>query len=72
MRKGHLPADSKRYAEQAFREKERWHRRQERMSLTLKIVVLDRLWEMAKELPKLENEVEVRNRAGGQERLLPL
>jgi len=54
MRKGDLPADSRRYAEQAFLEKEKWHDRRERMSLTRKIEVLDRLLRMAKELPKLD------------------
>jgi hypothetical protein len=71
MRKGHLPADSKSYAEQAFREKERWHHRRERMSLTRKVEVLDRLLAMARDLPRLENEVETRNRTGSQERVLP-
>ena len=54
MRKRHLPLDSKRYTEQAFKEKNMWHRRQERMSLTRKLEVLDRLREAAKALPKLE------------------
>ena len=54
MRKRHLPTDSKRYTEQAFKEKKMWHRRQERMSLTRKLEVLDRLREAAKALPKLE------------------
>ena len=55
MRTVHLPADSRRYTEQAFLEKEKWHRRRERMSLTRKIETLDRLLKMAKDLPRLES-----------------
>ncbi len=54
MRKKALPADSISYSKQAFLEKANWHRRQERMSLTRKIEVLDRLLQMAQSLPKLE------------------
>jgi len=53
MKKGHLPADSKTYGELAFREKERWHRRRAKMSLSRKLEVLDRLRERGKELAKL-------------------
>lgn len=56
MRKTHLPTDSKSYSDQAFREKEMWHRRRERMSLTRKIEALDRLLTMSKSLPKLEGK----------------
>ena len=54
MRKVHLPTDSRRYTERAFLEKEKWHRRRERMSLTRKIEVLDRLLLMARDLPRLD------------------
>ena len=50
-----LPADSKGYSDRAFVEKDRWHRQKARMSLTRKIQALDRLLEMAKFLPKLED-----------------
>ena len=53
MKKKPLPAGSKRYSEQAFLEKEKWHRRQARMSLTRKVQALDRLLERARNLPKL-------------------
>jgi hypothetical protein len=43
MPKMSLPPDSKTYAEQVFREKEKWHRRQERMSFERKLEVLERL-----------------------------
>ena len=49
-----FPADSRRYSELAFREKAKWHRRRERMSLARKIEVLDRLLLMGRDLPKLE------------------
>ena len=48
-----LPADSKRYAELAFREKEKWHRRRARMSLARKLEVLDRLRGIYKERPRI-------------------
>ena len=51
-----LPADSRRYAEQAFLAKEQWHRRQAGMSFTRKVQAMDQLWEMAKELPRVESE----------------
>ncbi len=51
MAKIKLPADSKAYGEFAFREKEKWHRRRARMSLSRKLEVLDRLREMGKQLP---------------------
>ena len=53
MKKERLPASSKRYSEQAFVEKEKWHRRRARMSLERKLQALDRLLEMSKYLPKL-------------------
>ncbi len=56
MSKERLPASSKRYAKRAFQEKEKLHRRRERMSFTRKLEALDRLLEMAKELPKLHGE----------------
>ena len=55
MKKVHLPNDSRRYTERAFLEKEKWHRRRERMSLTRKIEVLDRLLLLARDLPRLES-----------------
>lgn len=53
MKMADLPADSRLYAEKAFREKEKWHRRRSRMSLTRKIRALDRLLLMAEEIPRL-------------------
>ena len=43
MEKRLLPPDSKTYGELAFREKEKWHLRQERMSFKRKLEVLERL-----------------------------
>jgi len=37
----------------AFREKEKWHRRQARISLTKKIEALDRMLEGRKRIPKI-------------------
>ena len=51
-----LPADSKSYSEQAFLEKEKWHRRRARMSFVKKLEALDRLLEMGKQLPKLTGD----------------
>ena len=48
-----LPADSKAYAELAFREKEKWHRRQARMSFACKLEVLDELRQRGKILKEL-------------------
>ena len=48
MKKIPLPPDSKTYGELAFREKEKWHRRQERMSFKRKLEALDRLREMTR------------------------
>ena len=48
-----MPADSRLYAEKAFREKENWRRRRAHMSLTRKIQALDRLLLMAEEIPRL-------------------
>ena len=56
MSKERLPASSREYAGCAFVEKEKWHRRRARMSFTRKLEALDRLLEMAKELPKLHDE----------------
>lgn len=56
MRTDYLPTDSRRYSERAFEEKKKWHRRQERMSLTRKIEVLDRLLEAARHLPRLQRD----------------
>ncbi len=53
MPKKDLPADSKSYAELAFREKERWHRRRARMSLARKLEVLDRLRGLYKKRPRI-------------------
>jgi hypothetical protein len=53
MRKERLPADSARYAEMAFREKEALRRRRSRMSLARKLEMLDRLLAASKELPGL-------------------
>ena len=43
MKKKTLPSNSKAYMELIFREKEKWHRRQERMSFKHKLEVLERL-----------------------------
>ena len=43
MKKETLPPNSKTYGELAFREKEKWHLRQERMSFKRKLEVLERL-----------------------------
>ena len=53
MPKKNLPADSKSYAELAFREKEKWRRSKARMSLARKLEVLDRLRELYKERPEI-------------------
>lgn len=53
MKKELLPASSKRYSQQAFVEKEKWHRRRARMSLEKKLQSLDRLLEMNRYMPKL-------------------
>ncbi len=53
MAKIPLPADSKSYAELAYREKEKWHRRQARMSFKRKLEVLDRLRQRGLELKSL-------------------
>lgn len=55
MKKASLPADSKSYTEMAFREKEKWHQRRAKMSLTKKIETLDRLLEMRKHIPKISS-----------------
>ena len=53
MNKVRLPKDSRRYAQAAFRAKERWHRNRSRMSLTRKLQALDRMREAARTLPRL-------------------
>ena len=53
MRRVSLPADSKRYSEMAFRQKESYHQRRRRMSFARKLVVLDALLEARRHLPKL-------------------
>ena len=53
MKNEHLPADSKTYKELAFRGKEKWHRRQTRISLTKKIEALDRKVEGREHTPKI-------------------
>ena len=65
MRKEALPADSKLYSKLVFLEKEKWHRRRERMSFTRKIEVLDRLLKMAVELPKLDGTEDEHRRSSG-------
>ena len=50
------PKDSVRLAERIFEEKAKWHRRQGKASFESKLAVLDKLYEDAKHLPKLERE----------------
>lgn len=50
------PRDSVRLAERIFEEKAKWHRRQAKASFESKLAVLDKLYEDAKHLPKLERE----------------
>lgn len=50
------PRDSARLAERIFEEKAKWHRRQVNASFESKLAVLDKLYEDAKHLPKLERE----------------
>ena len=57
MKRIPLPRDSKAYAEQIYQEKERWHRRQARMSFARKLMVLDSLLESRKELPTVKRGV---------------
>lgn len=64
-----LPIDSKAYSERAYREKERWHRSQARMSFKRKLEVLDWLREAGASLPKLVNE---QDEGRGGPRLRPL
>jgi hypothetical protein len=52
MRRVSLPADSKRYSEMAFRQKERYHQRRRRMSFARKLAVLDTLLEARKNMPR--------------------
>jgi hypothetical protein len=46
------PDDSRNLTKRLFAEKERWHRRQARMSFARKLLVLDNLFESAKDLPR--------------------
>ena len=56
MTKDPSPKDSARLAERIFEEKAKWHRRQANASFESKLAVLDKLYEDAKHLPKLERE----------------
>ena len=56
MTKDPSPKDSARLAERIFEEKAKWHRRQANASFESKLAVLDKLYEDAKHLPKLEQE----------------
>lgn len=58
MKKARLPADSKSYTELAFREKEKWHQRRAKMSLTKKIESLDRMLEMRKHIPRISRDAD--------------
>ena len=57
MKRIPLPRDSKAYSERIYQEKERWHRRQARMSFARKLMVLDSLLESRKELPTVKRGV---------------
>ena len=48
-------AGSRPYSERLFLEKERWHRRQARMSFARKLAVLDSLYESVSSLPVLHS-----------------
>ena len=50
------PNTSRPLAERIFEEKAKWHRRQAKASVESKLAVLDKLYEDAKHLPKLERE----------------
>ena len=50
------PRASGRLAERIFEEKAKWHRRQANASFESKLAVLDKLYEDARHLPKLERE----------------
>ena len=65
MPKKDLPADSKSYADLAFREKKKWHRRRARMSLARKLEILDRLRELYTERPMLVDTCPHRSRGTG-------
>ena len=56
MKTGPSPKDSARLAERIFEEKAKWHRQQAKASFESKLAVLDKLYEDAKHLPKLERE----------------
>ena len=56
MTKGHSPRDSTPLAERIFEEKAKWHRRRARASFASKLAVLDKLFEDAKHLPRLERD----------------
>ena len=53
MKMEHLPTDSNLFTEMAFREKELLRKRRPRLSLTRKVEALDRLRNMANEIPRL-------------------
>ena len=55
MSEAPLPRDSASYTRLAIAEKERWHRRQARMSFQKKLRVLDRLRESAAWLRELHD-----------------
>ena len=56
MKSGSSPKDSAPLAERIFEEKAKWHRRRARASFARKLAVLDKLFEDARYLPKLERE----------------
>ncbi len=56
MKADRSPKDSARLAERLFEEKAKWHRRQAQASFESKLAVLDKLYEDARRLPKLERE----------------
>ena len=53
MKQASLPADSTLYTDPVFRETEKYHRRQARMSFARKLEVLAKLLDMRKHLPRL-------------------
>ena len=56
MSRGSSPQNSAPLAERIFEEKAKWHRRQANASFASKLAVLDKLYEGAKHLPKLQRE----------------
>ena len=53
---GSSPEDSARSVERIFDEKVKWHRRKARVSFARKLAVLDKLFEDARRLPRLERD----------------